>query len=1605
MRVERSAIMGRIEPMTLMGGGLMRGYCRGRNLLHIALSFALCFSFLPERARADCPYSCANEQEAVAWLYANFYDYCPAAVVPCQPGTGNGIAWIFGCHHDGSNAPCVINVFWDTSECKSGATQSCNTTGTSGYPCTGTQGCSLGKWGTCKPDSSCQQCVDGKTRSCYNGSAGTQGVGPCRAGQQTCISGSWGAICQGEVLPQSEICDGIDNNCDGQIDEGFECKLDDTKSCYDGLQGTEGVGICHAGTKICSNCQWAIICWNQVLPDYTAATCDGIDHKCNNSKDDGCDQCDDDTSQASAAASVRLYSGGGTASQTDLTIGTVYPISIQRQYHSSSAYDSPLGYGWALNYDKRIYTYPDGSVTLRRDCGKKQWFTWSVAGFIPPQGEYGSLVQNVDNTYTYTAKDGSKEHYDIYGRLAGLVDAKGNSVVLSYMADYRSPLTGLLFTNLNLIPLTVSYDYRLSKVEEKDATGNLTGASMTLSYDTSTGRLNGLWDSSGRAVSFTHDGFGNLTGVNGPSGSFTYGYNDPNNMHRVTSIDEGKEPYINTYDKNSGRIVKQTHGAGETTIDYLVPGQKHKVTTVVKDAEGNVLNTRIQIVEYGARGRVIKNTDTFGNVTNYIRDPQTADINREEFWENTGSVDTPNLLLRTATDYTYDQYGNMKTKTEASNPASSDWDAIKRTTTYIYVYETDPSATAATFHKWASEIVQSVVDPSQYRYTNYEYYNATGNLKTMTENGLLGDGTPYSYTTTNTYDAMGRIAGVDGPRTDVQDVTTYLYDPLTGNRNGVVQPLIGTTTYTDFDSLGNPRTVTDANGNSTTYTYDTAGRVLTVKAPGDAAATQYVYVNGGCTSCGGSSKIDHITLPEGNTIWYTYDTMGNVSAIKDNANNTINYTYDSEGNKLTEQIKDSAGTLQKSLGYEYDALNRLAKIKNPDQTYTQYEYDSRRNRKSVKAPARTVDDKTSYSYDALNRLVAVIQPGSFTTSYAYDTNNNLTSVTDAVSHTTTYRYDDKGRVYQVISPDTGTTTYSYDPAGDMISKADAKGVTISYVYDALNRLTKIDFPTDTDIVYVYDNCMNGKGRLCSMTDASGATVYDYTAKAQVKNETKTIDSIQYVTQYTYDQNGNLKTMTYPSGRMITYNLTNDKVISVLNNAASLATNINYKPFGGMSSLTYGNGIAGTLGYDNQYRVSSIAAGAVMSLTYPTYDANGNITTITNVLDTTKNKSFTYDTLDRLSTATSTGIWGSLGWTYDGVGNRQAEGSTVYTYYPGTNKLSGAGGTSFGYDNNGNTTSETARSYTYNQNQRMIQAVKGAMTANYTYNGNGQRVKKVVSGTTTIFHYDQRGQLIAESDGSGATAAEYVYLNIAPLAKIVGTNTYYYHNDHLATPQKMTDASGSVVWSADYKPFGEATVTVSTITNNLRFPGQYFDAETGLNYNYMRDYNPAIGRYIESDLIGIQRGNNHLYCYAKENPLKYDDPQGLYVGGIGSGFVATTPGLSCTYALFNVTDSSGKKGTLSCKSCGVGTAGMGKGKGFGISAFPLMAINCPNKNSICDLKGGGWGVGYSGGDGLAVVAGYSGGCFINGIGFGLGGASWSFEPGDCNFTTDSQCCKS
>ncbi len=128
------------------------------------------------------------------------------------------------------------------------------------------------------------------------------------------------------------------------------------------------------------------------------------------------------------------------------------------------------------------------------------------------------------------------------------------------------------------------------------------------------------------------------------------------------------------------------------------------------------------------------------------------------------------------------------------------------------------------------------------------------------------------------------------------------------------------------------------------------------------------------------------------------------------------------------------------------------------------------------------------------------------------------------------------------------------------------------------------------------------------------------------------------------------------------------------------------------------------------------------------------------------------------------------------------------------------------------------------------------------------------------------------------------------ASASATEISYYHNDHLGTPQVLTDANQNIVWQAGYDPFGKATVTTETVTNNVRFPGQYFDAETGLHYNYFRTYDPSIGRYVTSDPIGLDGGMS-TYGYVGGNPLNRIDPTGeiapiLWWLVVGSGVIWT-----------------------------------------------------------------------------------------------------------------------
>ncbi|HSC79392.1 MAG TPA: RHS repeat-associated core domain-containing protein, partial [Chitinolyticbacter sp.] len=159
--------------------------------------------------------------------------------------------------------------------------------------------------------------------------------------------------------------------------------------------------------------------------------------------------------------------------------------------------------------------------------------------------------------------------------------------------------------------------------------------------------------------------------------------------------------------------------------------------------------------------------------------------------------------------------------------------------------------------------------------------------------------------------------------------------------------------------------------------------------------------------------------------------------------------------------------------------------------------------------------------------------------------------------------------------------------------------------------------------------------------------------------------------------------------------------------------------------------------------------------------------------------------------------------------------------------------------------------------------------------------------TTLFTYDEAGQTVGEYDATGQRRTETVWLDNIPVAVVQGAGTspklYYVWADHLNTPRQLTDAaSNKLVWEWTFgEPFGNWNVNEDRdndgvkLTYNLRFPGQYFDKEIGRHYNYFRDYDPRIGRYIQSDPIGLAGGIN-TYGYAFQSPLKLTDTFGLSV---------------------------------------------------------------------------------------------------------------------------------
>jgi len=578
-------------------------------------------------------------------------------------------------------------------------------------------------------------------------------------------------------------------------------------------------------------------------------------------------------------------------------------------------------------------------------------------------------------------------------------------------------------------------------------------------------------------------------------------------------------------------------------------------------------------------------------------------------------------------------------------------------------------------------------------------------------------------------------------------------------------------------------------------------------------------------------------------------------------------------------------------------------------TVTSFTYDANGN---LKTQAKPGSAQRSYVYDALNRVVqSNVVPTTGTTYFTkltLDGIDQLTGVTDPRNLSTTYTVDGFGGRTALASPDTGSASSAFDENGNLLSSTDARGKTTTYTYDALNRVTSVTYGASTPVVYEYDGGPNGPassiGKISRVTNAVDDTAYTYDELGRIASKADTISvpgAAQLVRRvaYTYVQDGagkgHVASMTYPSGNRINYSYDSaGRVAALTLNPADgvggtaegtvvpLLSGITYTPTGNPQSWKWGVASAGNLytrTYDLDDRLVTYPLGSASGLVRTlTYDAGSRITNYTHAGPTGASgldQTFGYDVYDRLTSSTAGGA--TTTYTYDANGNRTASTGPAasFTIDGASNRLSSATqpARSYGYDAMGNVTSAGSWQYSYGDDGRLEQAASPASVVSYWYDGKGQRVAKL-GAALRYYAYDEAGQTIGEYSGT-SPVEETVYLGSIPVV-VLAPGVNYVFADHLNAPRVLEDENGNVTWSwLDTNPFGAggATASAAVAEYNHRFPGQIYDVETGLHYNYFRDYDPQTGRYIESDPIGLAGGIN-TFGYVGGNPIANTDPMGL-----------------------------------------------------------------------------------------------------------------------------------
>lgn len=1002
-------------------------------------------------------------------------------------------------------------------------------------------------------------------------------------------------------------------------------------------------------------------------------------------------------------------------------------------------------------------------------------------------------------TFSLAARDGTPIQAPLVkGASTGVLkDSNGNKVTtdgtnftdtlgttaLTISGSAPNPLT-LSSPVLGAQPVTISYlPHNIQTAFNcKDSTGATIGE-----YGASNVNLvDKVTLPDGSFYQLGYDGSGRVTKITLPTGgTITYSYNGANNgivctdgstlgLTRSTSADgtstEGTWTYSRAgsgstwtttiFDPLNRKTVVNFQGIYETHRDVYddSTGTKRLLTvdTCYNGATPNCSNTPISLpITSRAVTTTLDNNQVSRITTSYYTTSTLAtDLPTEVDETDFGSGSPGNILRKTKTTY-----NSMAKPTGVSITDASDVPVAY--TGYGYD-ETTPSTT--------SGVPQH--DPVS---------TPRGNLTSISR---TGGSSPVTY---YTYDDTGNVTSVKDPN---GNITTFGYGNSNAYVTSVSMPTTGSVAHTTsaiYDSNTGLKTQdVDQNSQPTIYAFDSINRISSITYP-DGGKKTFTYPDAKTTEVqtlqSGSSFIDQFTYLDG------LGRRKQTRTIDPEGDDLVDYAYNALGQILsvTNPHRSTSSTTDGLTQYSYDGLSRTSHVTLPDSNTVQTAFSG---------PCITTTDQAGRQSqrcsDALGRLAQVTEPnpstgslttGGYQTSYAYDLLNNLKQVTQngdnsANKRLRTFAYDSLSRMTSMQMPESGTTTFdSYDANGNLLQQTDARGVKTTLSYDALNRLTGKTFSDGTKPVSIYydqssnwsNTLTNPIGRVTTVTRGSpfvSGTVYSYDAVGRVVKQLdcrpSNCGTSAFKTYYAYDLVGNLTSVTYPSGRVVTYSFTPSNALSAVNFASYGASSVNY-PYESIPShyptldpatITYGNGLTDTVALNSrlQRNLYQLAAGSqnLMKRSYNYYNGssqnNGNLWNITDQLRSGGNQTFAYDYLNRLTSASQSDSAYSETFTYDAWGNLKQSGTWSFqNNYDTTNRIVTGGG--FAYDANGNLTSEGTTNHTFSYDAENHMATVDTTAATYTYGADGLRDRKDASATYSEYIY-MGATAIAEKNESG-----------------------------------------------------------------------------------------------------------------------------------------------------------------------------------------------------------------------------------------------------------------